>query len=129
MNRSNFRGGSKVWYFPDGYLPQKMNSGKMEGHEALVLLNTNAKIANVFLDFYFEDKPPIKNVKINIHSERVLCIRLDHPDEIGGVVISPLYQYAIRVRSDVAIVAQFGRLDTTQSNLAYYTTMGYFENN
>ncbi|NLB25676.1 MAG: hypothetical protein GX820_03165 [Bacteroidales bacterium] len=128
MGYNKLKNGAKVWYFPDGYLPQKTDSGSMESHEALVMLNTNQVDANIFLDFYFEDKLPIKDIKIIIQSERVLCIRLDHPDEIGKIVIPPLCQYAIRVRSDVPIVAQFGRLDATQPNLAYYTTMGFFEN-
>jgi hypothetical protein len=128
MNNNSPVGGAKVWYFPDGYLPEKVSSGNMEAHEALMLLNTNAKTANVFLDFYFEDKPPVKDIGIKVLPERILCLRIDHPDEIGGVVIPPLYQYSIRVRSDVNIIAQFGRLDTTQANMAYYTTMGYFEN-
>lgn len=34
-------GGAKTWYFPDGYLPEKVGSGPMEAHEALMLLNTN----------------------------------------------------------------------------------------
>lgn len=127
MNKNNFKGGAKVWYFPDGYLPKKENSGEMEGHEALMLLNTNEIDANILLDFYFEDKPPVKNIGIKVRAERILCIRLDHPEEIGGVVILPLYQYSIRVRSDVNIIAQFGRLDTTQPNMAYYGSMGYYE--
>ena len=127
MNYCNQKGGAKVWYFPDGYLPEKGNSGSMEGHEALMLLNTNETAANIYLDFYFEDKPPVKNIGIIVLAERILSIRLDHPDEIGGVVIPPLYQYSIRVRSDVNIIVQFGRLDTTQVNMAYYGSMGYFE--
>jgi hypothetical protein len=128
MKTYNLTGGAKVWYFPDGYLPEKEISGKMEGHEALMLLNVSDLDANVLLDFYFEDKPPVKNIEIKVKAERILCIRLDHPNEIGGVSIMPLCQYSIRVRSDVNIIAQFGRLDTTQSNMAYYGSMGYFEN-
>ena len=33
--------GAKVWYFPDGYLPEKVGGGPMEAHEALMLLNPN----------------------------------------------------------------------------------------
>ncbi|MBN2641852.1 MAG: hypothetical protein JXR78_09375 [Victivallales bacterium] len=127
MDIRKLKGGAKVWYFPDGYLPEKENSGKMEGHEALMLLNTNETDANILLDFYFEDKPPEKNISIKVQAERICCIRLDHADEIGGLVIPPLVQYSIRVRSDVNIIAQFGRLDTTQTNMAYYGSMGFFE--
>jgi hypothetical protein len=113
-------GGARVWYFPDGYLPQKVADSPMEAHEALMILNTSNSSAQVTLDFYFEDRDPIKGVAIEVGAERIRTLRIDHPEEIGGVAISPLTQYSIRLMSDVPIVAQFGRVDTTQSNLAYY---------
>jgi hypothetical protein len=120
------KAGAKVWYFPDGYLPEKVGSGPMEAHEALMLLNTSSRPANVKLDFYFGDKDPVKDIAVSVGAERVCALRLDHPEDIGGLAIPPLTQYSIRVRSDVEIVAQFGRLDTTQVNMAYYGTMGYW---
>lgn len=122
------KGGAKVWYFPDGYLPEKVGGGRLEAHEALMLLNTGDVPANVRLDFYFEDKNPAKDIPVTVGAERVKCLRMDHPQEIGGLRIPPLTQYSIRVRSDVEIVAMFGRLDATQPNLALYGSMGYCEN-
>ena len=43
----------------------------------------------------------------------------------GGFTIPPLTQYAIRIESDVEIVAQYGRLDTSDQPMAFYTVMGY----
>lgn len=119
------KNGAKVWYFPDGYLPEKVGNGPLEAHEALMLFNAGEKLANVKLDFYFENKYPVKDIPVTVGAERVICLRLDHPKEIGGLSIPPMTQYAIRVRSDVNIVVQFGRLDTTQDNLAYYCGIGY----
>ena len=34
-------------------------------------------------------------------------------------------QYAMKVESDVPVIVQYGRLDARQTNLAYYTVMGY----
>jgi hypothetical protein len=118
--------GAQVWYFPDGYLPEKLGGGPLEAHEALMLLNTTESPANIKLDFYFEDKDPVKNIPVVVEAERVRTLRLDHPQDIGGLAIPPLTQYSIRVRSDVPIVAQFGRVDTSQTNLAYYGCMGYW---
>jgi hypothetical protein len=118
--------GAKVWVFADGYLPEKVHEGeKLESHEAVMITNTGDTPANVKLDLYFVDKDPIKDIPVRVGAERVICIRMDHPNEIGGVRIPPLTQYALRVRSDVKIVVQFGRLDTTQANLAYYVNVGY----
>lgn len=90
-----------------------------------MILNTGETPANVKLDFYFDNRGPIKDISVSVGAERVTCLRMDHPDDIGGVRLPPLTQYALRVRSDVDIVVQFGRLDTTQSNLAYYINVGY----
>ena len=120
--------GAKIWYFPDGYLPEKIGPGSMEAHEALMLFNPGSTSASIMLDFYFEEKPPIRDISVRVDAERVRSLRLDHPQDIGGVQIAPLTQYAIRVRSDVEIIAQFGRLDTTQVNMAYYGSAGYSAN-
>lgn len=118
--------GARIWYFPDGYLPEKIGGGPMEAHEALMLLNPNPTSASIKLDIYFEDRDPVKDIAVAVGAERVKTLRLDHPDDIGGLCIAPLTQYSIRVRSDIPIVAQFGRVDTTQVNLAYYGCMGYW---
>ncbi len=55
-----------MWYFPDGYLPEKVGSGPMEAHEALMLLNTSSRTANVKLDFYFADRDPVKDVPVSV---------------------------------------------------------------
>jgi hypothetical protein len=120
--------GAKIWYFVDGYLPEKIGPGPMEAHEALMILNPNGVSATVLLDFYFEDKEPVKGIEIIIGSERVRALRLDHPGDIGSLEIPPLTQYSLRLRSDVEVVAQFGRLDTTQVNMAYYSCAGFCGN-
>jgi hypothetical protein len=120
-------GGAKSWYFPDGYLPEKTNNGAMEAHEALMLFNVNEKEAEVLIDIYFSDRDPVKDIAVKVGAERIKTLRLDDPNDIGGLEIPPLTQYSIRVRSNINIVAQFGRLDTTQDNMAYYGCIGYSE--
>jgi hypothetical protein len=117
-----------TWYFPDGYLPEKVSEGCMEAHEALMLFNTQDKPVEVKLDIYYSDKAPDKDIAITVGAERVIALRLDKPADIGDIKIPPLTQYALRVRADLPIVVQFGRLDTTQANMAYYGCMGYSEN-
>ena len=113
--------GHYIWLVPDGDLPPK-GEGELEGHEALIILNTGSQKANIKIDIYFEDKDPKKDLPIEIGAERVLCIRLDKPLPVSGYQI-PCGQYSLRIRSDEKIVVQFGRLDVRQPNLAYYCTM------
>ena len=96
--------GAKVWLVPDCYLPEPGND-PLKGHEAICLLNTGTVVANVTLDFYFEDREPIKDVEVHPGRERTWHVRLDDPEKLG-VEIPRLVPYTIRVRSDVNIVMQ-----------------------
>ena len=119
--------GKKSWYIPDGWIPRQKagEESGYEGHEALIVLNCNEEEAKIRIDFYFEDKAPIENVMFTVGGKRVKCFRMDKPEEIGGVTLGRLQQYALRVRSDVEIVVQFGRMDVTQPNCSYIGLMGY----
>ena len=120
-------GGKKVWYFADGYLPEKSTVGNMEAHEALMLFNTHEEEVEVWVDIYFSDCDPIKNIEVTVPAERIIALRMDHPEDLNGVKIPPLTQYALRVRASLPVVVQFGRVDTTQNNMAYYVGVGYSE--
>ena len=124
---TNDRGeGAYKWFIPDGYLPEKSNkAGSLESHEALMILNTGSEPAQVELDVYFEDREPVKGIPVHVGAERVVSIHMNNPDQLNGLSIPPLTQYALRVRSDRRVIVQFGRLDATQPNLAYYCVMGY----
>jgi len=115
--------GQKTWIFGDGDLPP---AGEREpfGHEALMVTNLNRKPANLRLDVLFEDREPVRDIRLKVGAERVCCIRLDKPLGDNNFKI-PFGQYALVVRSDVPVVAVFGRLDVRQANMAYYSVGGY----
>lgn len=120
------QGGKKIWYFADGYIPAPSKGGMMEGHEALMLFNTQEEAAEVLMDVYFSDRPPVKGIKLSVPAERTLSLRMDKKEEIG-CEIPLLTQYALRLRSSCPIIVQFGRLDTTQSNMSYYVGTPFWE--
>ena len=120
-------GGKKVWYFPDGYLPEKNPAGSMVAHEALMLFNTHLKAVDVTIDVYFSDREPVKNIPVTIPPERIISLRMDLPEDLNGVQIPLLTQYALRITASEPIVVQFGRLDTTQENMSYYVGVGFCE--
>ncbi|MHB1336741.1 MAG: sensory rhodopsin transducer [Candidatus Humimicrobiaceae bacterium] len=47
---------------------------------------------------------------------------------MGGIQIERLFQYALRFRSDVDVIVQYGRMDITQPNLAYIGAMAFAGN-
>ena len=113
--------GKKIWFFPDGDIPQPGDTDP-RGHESLVILNPNEADATINITVFHEDKPPDKPEPVRVGAQRVRCIRTNEP--IGDYQI-PFGQYALKIQSDVPIICQIGRMDVTQPNLAYYTTMGF----
>ncbi len=115
--------GKKLWVFPDTELPPSGDS-LLKGHESIIVLNMNKRKALVRLTLYFTDRDPVLLDPLVVEGRRVRCLRMDNSREIGFEVPRET-QYAVTLQSDVPVVAQYGRLDARQVNLAFYTTMGY----
>jgi hypothetical protein len=115
--------GRRVWAFPDGDLPMP-GEREPHGHESLLLFNPNAQPAQVLLTICFDNRAPERDLCVTVEAERVRCVRLDQPISDREFKI-PSGQYALLVESDEPIIAQLGRMDVSQPNLAYYTVMGF----
>lgn len=118
------RQGNTMWIFPDCELPPAGDS-LLKGHESVIVLNLNDNEAKLSLTFYFTDRDPASGIELKVGGERVRCLRLDNPDDLNGFVVPKEEQYALKVVSDIPVVVQYGRLDTRQDNMAFYTTMGF----
>lgn len=116
--------GKRVWYFPDAEMPPAGDS-LLKGHESLIILNDNDERALIKITLFFTDREPIDNIDVVVEPKRVRCLRTNNVDDFGGVEIPLETQYAIKIESNVPVVAQYGRLDTRQNNMAFYTTMGF----
>jgi len=115
--------GRNQWVYPDLELPPPGDS-PLKGHESLIILNMNDMDATVTLTLYFTDKEPVVLPPLKVPARRVRCFRLDSEHDIG-IQIPLETQYALRLNADLPVVAQYGRLDTRQQNMAFYTVMGY----
>jgi hypothetical protein len=116
--------GKRTWIFPDMELPPK-GDFELKGHESIIILNMNEKDAHIKINLYFEDRDPVVEISAIVNANRVRCLRTDNPTDMGGVSIEFCKQYSLKLVSDVSVVAQYGRLDTRQQNMAFYTTAGY----
>lgn len=115
--------GKRNWVFADGELPPK-DGTEIEAHESLMILNLNDEPATVKMTILFEDRDPVENITIKVDGKRVKCNRLDGPVGEENYQI-PFGQYAMVLNSDLPIFAVFGRLDTRQANMAFYTVQGH----
>lgn len=127
MNRSL---GHCVWVFPDGDLPPHdpydaaLKNQDTHGHESLVVLNTGDTPVHPVLRVYFSDQDPWEIPLRVIPPRRVACYRTDEPLGTQNVRI-PEGQYSLVLECESPVVAQIGRMDIRQPNLAYYTVMGF----
>lgn len=121
--------GKKQWYIVDGYRPspQPDPGAVYEGHESIMLLNTNPQEAHVSISVYFEDREPVENIPLTVPAKRIRCIRSDDKEALGGLELHVGEQYSMSISSDVGIVVQYGRLDVQQSNMAYMALMAQSE--
>lgn len=116
--------GRKTWVFPDGELPPA-GSHELKGHESIVILNMTKEKAHIKFTLYFENSDPYKDIEVSVDPERVRCFRMDHVADICGYSVQLQTQYAICLTSNVPIIVQYGRLDTREQPMAFYTNTGY----
>ena len=126
--------GKNIWVFPDAYLPAKGQpyktscTGDQFSHESLCMINASEKDALVKISFYYEDQDPYENYEHKVEAKRSLHLRLDK-------LVLPNYgnlkleiPYSIIVKSNIKIVAQLSRLDTTSNYNSFMTSLGWGTN-
>jgi hypothetical protein len=114
--------GKHRWFVPDAYLPAE----GADSHESACLLNAGGDDARVRLTFYFEDREPLGPVALVLRARRTWHVRLDDPAQLGGLELPRGVPYAYAVESDVPIVVQHSRLDTS-AGYTLFTSIAYGE--
>ena len=116
--------GKHKWIIPDCELPPP-GEGELKGHESVIIVNDSDKDATIKVKLFFVDKAPYEDIEWTVEPERVRCFRMNNPDDMSGYIVEKEIQYAMKLESSCNIVVQYGRLDNRQTNLAYYTTLGF----
>ncbi|KAA8787197.1 hypothetical protein ABIE27_005739 [Paenibacillus sp. 4624] len=115
--------GHTYWVIPDGYIPPD-SSGSLESHESICVLNTGSEDATLDITIYFEDREPLEHIQAEVPARRTKHIRTASL-RAGKEAIPSGVPYAITVSSDVPVIIQYSRLDTTQPELALMSVMAY----
>lgn len=118
--------GKKTWIIPDCELPQP-GEGAAKGHESVIIVNDSDVDAEIAVKVFFTDKDAYEAIRWTVKAGRVRCFRMNNLTDMCGFEVPFETQYAMKLSSNTEIVVQYGRLDNTQSNLAFYTTLGYAE--
>lgn len=118
--------GKKLWLIPDCELPQP-GEGVAKGHESVIVVNDSDNDAVIDVKLFFTDKDFDHEIKWTVKKNRVRCFRMNRLEDMCGFEVPFETQYAMKLTSSENVVVQYGRLDNTQANLAFYTTLGYAE--
>ncbi|HMD84734.1 MAG TPA: sensory rhodopsin transducer [Terriglobia bacterium] len=116
--------GAKVWLVADSYLPDQ-STGGMQSHESVCVLNLNRRPAKVKITVYFEDREPLKGLEAECPGQRTVHVRMERIKSRSGEMIPVAKPMALMVESNVEVIVQHTRLDTTQPALALMTTMAF----
>ncbi|WP_101844728.1 sensory rhodopsin transducer [Halobacillus sp. Marseille-P3879] len=111
------------WIIPDGFIPPQ-STGEQTSHESICVLNANDSDAHLHVNIYFEDRDPIEEIETAVRSKRTSHIRTSSLEKDGKTIPAGV-PYAIEVQSDVPIIVQYSRLDSTQPALALMSTMAF----
>lgn len=122
--------GKTCWIIPDGYIPKptdydKGNRSGYVSHECACVLNTAPEDVEITLSFYFEDCDPVFIEAITIPAQRSCHLRIDQLTQQDQPVVPAGKPYSLIVQSTAPIVVQMSRLDTTQDNMAFLSTMAF----
>jgi len=115
--------GHKTWFVPDAYYPSK--SHNFPSHEAVCVINTSDTDAVISFTLLFEDQDKVEGFTSSCPAGRTHHIRMDKLRNADGNGVPQDKSYAIIVESNVNIVAQYSRMDTSQSEMALMTTIAY----
>jgi len=116
--------GHKVWAISDGYI-QPQSIGVAESHDGLCVLNSGDIDAQLDITIYFADREPMENVVATCGARRTNHIRLDRLSDNKGENVPVGVAYSLKVESNVPVLIQHTRVDTSQNAMALMTTLGY----
>ena len=117
--------GMKHWYIPDAYLPSSGLGEKWEGHESVCVLNVGNQDAHLVFTLFFEDRPPMENIRVTVKARSNRHIGMHKPELLGGVVVPRDVPYGIAIDSDAPVIVQYSRLDVTQPNFTLMTAIPF----
>ncbi len=116
--------GKKTWLIPDAFLNSKSKNESIS-HEAICVINTSDVDAEIALTLFYEDRDKVTDFSSFCGAGRTHHIRLDKIRSKNGEMIPRDTPYAILVESNVEIVVQYSRLDTSEVEMALMTTIAY----
>lgn len=110
--------GRKVWVIPGGHIPPTSTGPEPRcvSRDELQFVNTGAEPAEIEITLFYADREPVGPYPLKVHARRTRHIRMN--DLIDPEAMPLDTQYSAVVRSNVPVVVQFTRTDTSRAEHA-----------
>ncbi|ACO48185.1 sensory rhodopsin transducer [Deinococcus deserti] len=117
--------GHRIWCVPAGHIPLRSTGEepRYTSYDQLCILNTGDQDAQLKLSIFYADRDPEGPYLLCVASRRVRHVRVN--DLIDPRAIPLDVEYACLVESEVPVVVQFVRQDTSAGAQALMTSMAY----
>jgi hypothetical protein len=117
--------GRTIWAIAGGRIPLQSAGPEPEftSRDELLLLNAGEGEAHVELTIYYADRDPQGPYRLAVGARRVRCVRFN--DLIDPEAMPLGVDYGVVAISDVPVVVQYARVDTSQSALALMGTIAF----
>ncbi|MEW5744608.1 MAG: sensory rhodopsin transducer [Nitrospirota bacterium] len=117
--------GRTTWAIPGGRIPLNSTGPEPDftSNEELCILNAGYQDAKVEITVFYESRDPVGPYRITVPAKRTRHVRFN--DLIAPEAMPLDTDYACIVDSDVAIVVQFNRRDTSRAENALMGVMAF----
>ena len=117
--------GRTTWAIPGGHIPLHSNGHEPEftSHDKLCLLNTTGEEAHVEITIFYTDHEPVGPYRLTVPALRIKHVRFN--DLIDPEALPLDTDYASVIESNIPIVVQFSRLDSSRAENALFSTMAF----
>jgi hypothetical protein len=116
--------GKKTWLIPDTYL-NSISKNKNPSHESICVVNTSDVDAKIKLTLFFEDREKRDDFESFCGAGKTHHIRMDKIRSVNGESVPKDVPYAVLVESNIEIVVQYSRLDTSAAEMALMSVIAY----
>lgn len=117
--------GYKRWAIPGGHIPLTSNGPEPVhvSYDLLCVLNLSDQEAHLSIQIYCADHDPIGPFPLTVGARRVRQVRFN--DLIDPQAIPLDMDYAGLIESNIPVIVQFSRLDSSQAENAIASTMAF----
>lgn len=117
--------GKKLWVVPDMFLPESINTVPYAGHEAICVINTGDEDCKLSMVVYLTDAEPMAPFLLTCPAKRSLHARVNDLKNEKGESVPMGTPYSVVITCSSPVVVQCTRVETTQTNLAYISEIGF----